>query len=316
MKAATQRLALGLVLPSLVLVVLLVRGAGPVTPAFALPVLAVGLAGGLAGGLVSGAIGLVSVPLLVVFLGIPVHQAAATNLFQTFFTAISGAMTHHRLGNVRLRLAAPLVAGSLLGAPLGALAALALPDSTLRAAFLIALLGVAASLARRTILGPRPHSPVRPAKSFARDEEAQAAVAGAQAAWRRWLAPIEGSHRGRHYRVTIPAAVGLGAGIGFISGLLGIGGGFLIAPLTTGLLGIPVHLALGTGLLVIAANGAFGAAPHAAAGTVLWLTGTLLAMGGAIGAAIGSQISHRLPERALTGLFLIVVIAVAWRLAG
>ncbi len=309
MKAAARRLVLGLVLPTITLVILLALGAGPLTLDFALPAIAVGFAGGLAGGLVSGAIGLVSVPLLVVFLGLPVHQAAATNLFQTIFTAISGALTHARLGNVRMRLAAPLVAGSLLGAPAGALTALALPEATLKTLFLVALLGVAASLARRTILGPRPH---KRTAAPAAEPESEAPRTG----WRGLVAPIQGTHRGRNYRVAVHMALGLGVAIGFMSGLLGIGGGFLIAPLMAGLLGVPVHLALGTGLVVIAGNGAFGAAPHAAAGTVLWLTGTLLAIGGAIGASIGSHISHRLPERALTAMFLVVVLFVAWRLAG
>ena len=67
-----------------------------ITPGFLAKASGVGLAGGLAGGLIAGAIGLVSVPLITLFLGLPIHAAAATNLFQTVFTAASGAATHAR----------------------------------------------------------------------------------------------------------------------------------------------------------------------------------------------------------------------------
>lgn len=263
----------------------------------------VGFAGGIAGGLIAGAIGLVSVPLIAIFLGLPVHQAAATNLFQTIFTAASGAGTHARRGNVNLRLALPLLAGALVGAPLGAWTSIGLPEVHLRAVFSIILVMMAANLVQRIVLPELPRS-----SWLARfDREGHG---------RTWLTrPIRGTFRGHDYNVSPLLAVGLGAGIGFTSGLLGIGGGFLVTPLVATFLHVPTRLAVGTGLVVISGNSVFGTLTHLWHGNVLFTIGFALAVGGSIGAQIGSRLSHHLPERTLFFLFTVALLLVAMRMA-
>ncbi|MGB0651754.1 MAG: sulfite exporter TauE/SafE family protein [Thermoplasmatota archaeon] len=271
----------------------------------------VGFAGGLAGGLIAGAIGLVSVPLITLVLGIPIHQAVATNLFQTIFTAATGAASHRRLGNVDLRLSTALLAGAFPGAPVGAMASLRLSETALRGLFAGILLLMAANLLRRLARG-KGAKPPRPLWAKAVERlEADGRVA--QAAW--WKQPIEGTFRGHHYHIPRYLPVLLGAGIGFTSGLLGIGGGFLVTPLVATILHVPTHLAVGTGLVVISGNSLFGVAPHMLAGNVLFTVGVLLAIGGSIGAQIGSRLSHHLPERALYALFFVTLLVVAWRMS-
>jgi uncharacterized protein len=295
-----------LVIPALFLVSILLVYFTNTSPEWAIRSLGVGLAGGLAGGLIAGAIGLVSVPLITIFLGLPIHQAVATNLFQTIFTAASGAHTHQRLGNVNTALAVPLLIGSLVGAPLGALTGLALDPKVLQALFVVILLAMALNLIRLALHRRPPRTPWWRRRLETLDPKES----------RNWFThAIEGTFRGHTYRVPRHLLLVLGAAIGYTSGLLGIGGGFLVTPLVSTVLQVPTHLAIGTGLVVISGNSLFGTLPHLLHGNVLIVTGTLLSLGGAIGARIGSRLSHHLDERALRIAFVLILLIVAWRMS-
>lgn len=283
----------------------------------------VGMAGGLAGGLVAGGIGLISVPLITLFLGFPIHLAVGTNLFQTLFTAAGGAYEHGRLGNVNLKLAAPLLVGAALGAPLGAIVSLALPEATLQLVFSLVLVGMAGRMAYEAITGKKSEGSGfhlgdaldldigKTAHSLV-SMVAPGRVADRVAGWMD--EPIEGTFRGEPYRVDRVTPALLGTGIGFVAGLLGVGGGFLITPLVALLLNVSVHLALGTGLVVITGNAVFGLIPHVVNGTVAFLAGALIAVGGVIGARIGSRLSDKLSERTLYALFTGLLVVVAWKM--
>jgi uncharacterized membrane protein YfcA len=68
---------------------------------------------------------------------------------------------------------------------------------------------------------------------------------------------------GVHWRGCLPKAVGLGLAVGFLTGLFGVGGGFMIVPALVLLLGLPMTVAVGTSLLVVVVNSAAGFAAHA-----------------------------------------------------
>jgi uncharacterized protein len=269
---------------------------------------AVGFAGGLAGGLIAGAIGLISVPLITLLLGLPIHQAVATNLFQTIFTAASGARTHHRLGNVNHHLAVPLLIGGLVGAPFGAWTSISLPEGVLRWLFVIILLAMVINLVRLLTIG-KPKGTPWWHRSLQRLEDAQTKH-------NNWFtSDVKGTFRGHTYQVPRYLLLVFGTAIGFVSGLLGIGGGFLVTPLISTLLNVPTHLAVGSGLLVISGNSLFGTIPQLLKGNVLIITGLLLSAGGMIGARIGSRISHHLNERVLLAAFAAILLIVAWQMA-
>lgn len=101
--------------------------------------IAIGLTIGGVAGIGSGLLGIgggaVMVPAMVVLLGLSQHLAQGTSLTVIIPTAISGSITHFRMGNVRLVTAAWLSAGGIVGAVVGALAALATPDEALRLLF-------------------------------------------------------------------------------------------------------------------------------------------------------------------------------------
>jgi hypothetical protein len=110
-----------------------------------------------------------------------------------------------------------------------------------------------------------------------------------------------------------PSGLALGAmGLvaGFASGLLGIGGGIVMVPVMSGVLGMPLKRALGTSLVVIAFMVIPGTAVHAALGHINWEIFLWLTIGVIPGAAFGSRWTIRARERTLrvvVAAFLLVV---------
>jgi uncharacterized protein len=111
----------------------------------------------------------------------------------------------------------------------------------------------------------------------------------------------------RPHPVALPAA---GFGVGLLTGFLGVGGGFLIVPALTLLVGLPIHRAIGTSLLVIAATSAAGLAGHLGRGEVpLGLTAAFTAAA-ATGALGGVRLAGTLDPARLRRAFAAFVILV------
>jgi uncharacterized membrane protein YfcA len=96
--------------------------------------------GGLASGFLGIGGGLVVVPILAAYVGLPMHLAVATSMLTMIFTSISGVSTHILLGDVRIDYAAPLVIGILIGAQLGPRAAKRLQSKNLERIFAVVVL--------------------------------------------------------------------------------------------------------------------------------------------------------------------------------
>ncbi|MFA5943099.1 MAG: sulfite exporter TauE/SafE family protein [Candidatus Thermoplasmatota archaeon] len=239
----------------------------------------IGFAGGFAGGMVAGAIGLIAIPLLVFGLGLPIHQAAATNLVQTAATAGFGAWRHWRMRLLDLRNASFVLGGSLVGAPLGSWTSLQMPADRLSLLFVAALVAAAAGMA-----------------------------------WRAYRPKVRNDRQTHLARNPGWKGLVLGVGLGFASGLLGVGAGFLVAPSLAAVLGLPLHLAVGTGLAVIAGNSVLASIPHFAAGQVQWLAAGFMAFGGAFGVRLGATLGRRTNERVLRTGMAVVLAAAAYSL--
>jgi hypothetical protein len=107
---------------------------------WALPLgLVIGLLAGSLSGLLGVGGGAVMVPLLVMVFGLDQHVAQGTSLAVMIPAAMAGSVQHLRHGHVERRFAGPLAVGVALGAYVGARAALALPEETLRWLFAVML---------------------------------------------------------------------------------------------------------------------------------------------------------------------------------
>jgi uncharacterized membrane protein YfcA len=109
---------------------------------------------------------------------------------------------------------------------------------------------------------------------------------------------------------------GLGAVTGFISGLLGVGGGFVMVPIFIKLFGIPTKQALGTSLAVIALTVLPNIVGHGIAGNVDWIAALLLCLGVVPGARLGASLAIRARVRTLRMVMAATLTIVALTYAG
>lgn len=101
----------------------------------------------------------------------------------------------------------------------------------------------------------------------------------------------------------------VGGATGFLSGLLGIGGGFVLVPLLS-LIGLPIHTAVGTSLACIACVGIAGIMQHARQGSIDFVLAVSLALPASLMAGIGARFSGLLTPTALYFLFSLLAISV------
>jgi uncharacterized membrane protein YfcA len=104
--------------------------------------------------------------------------------------------------------------------------------------------------------------------------------------------------------------VGAGTAVGFLTGAFGVGGGFVVVPALTLVLGLSMPVAIGTSLAVVAGNAAVALAIRGV-GAVEWdvavpFTATML-----VGSLVGGLVAHRLPARRSLQAFAALLVAVA-----
>lgn len=124
------------------------------------------------------------------------------------------------------------------------------------------------------------------------------------------LRPRRPGSAGRPVAAAVLAAAGFG--LGLLTGFLGVGGGFLVVPALTLLAGLPIQVAIGTSLWVIAANAASGLLAHVQAGGLpAGLTAAFTAAA-AIGALAGVRLATALDPGRLRRAFAAFVIVVGF----
>jgi len=108
--------------------------------------------------------------------------------------------------------------------------------------------------------------------------------------------------------------VGVGLGIGVLSGLLGVGGGIFLVPILTSYFAVDQHLAHGTSLAVVIPTAIMGATVYSFHGTMDIPLAAQLAVGGVIGAAIGARVMKKIPAAQLKRMFGVMLILVGIRM--
>lgn len=231
------------------------------------------LAIGLALGLVGGGGSILAVPVLVYVLGEPVKQATTASLAIVGTTALVGAADHVRAGGVRFRVAIAFGAAGAVGAFAGTALNRLVSGHAILIAFGLVMLAAAYALLRRRGRGSD------------RDELSGSALA---------------------YRV-VPA----GLATGVLTGFFGVGGGFIVVPVLVLLLGLPMVVAVGTSLLVIAITSASALVAHLVSGSVNWTVVAVFTAGAIGGELAGSRLGNRLSSARLTQMFAVVIVGVA-----
>ncbi|GAC1385665.1 MAG: sulfite exporter TauE/SafE family protein [Herpetosiphon sp.] len=237
-----------------------------------------GLVIGLALGMLGGGGSILTVPILVYILRQDPHIAVATSLVIVGLNSLIGAGFHWRDGHVKLKQALIFSAYGIPAAYLGARLSKLLSGPLLLVLFALLMLVIAGLM---VFSGRRP---------------AIAATAKTSAVW---------------WRVLLG-----GVGVGFLTGFLGVGGGFLIVPALVLLVGMTMVDAVGSSLLVIALNSAAGFAGHLNDGALPWLLIAVFLTAGLIGLWLGSLLTRKLSADRLRQSFAVFVVALAIVLLG
>jgi uncharacterized membrane protein YfcA len=228
-------------------------------------------------GLSLGALGaggsILTVPILVYAMGVPVQVATGTSLAIVGLNAAAGAVDYVRRDRSLPALGLAFGTSGLLGAIGGVWLNHQVPGALILVLFSLLMLVAAFSMLRRSVV-------------------ASAAAPSTQAiAWAR-LVPV-------------------GLGVGLLTGFFGVGGGFLIVPALVLVIGLPMQLAVGTSLLIIAVNALWGLLGNLQFGTLDWSLTAVFALGGVVGVLAGGKLAGRLPDRALRTAFALIIAGVA-----
>jgi uncharacterized membrane protein YfcA len=116
---------------------------------------------------------------------------------------------------------------------------------------------------------------------------------------------------GRAFRSCAPKAVGVGVLVGFLTGLLGVGGGFLITPALTMFLGLRMKQAVGSSLAIIVINSAAGFGAHSAGFAIDWSSVLAFAVPAILGSLVAARLAGRLQDKHIRVSFAMLVFAVA-----
>lgn len=228
---------------------------------------------GLTLGLLGGGGSILTVPIFVYVLQFAPKEAIAMSLAVVGATSLVGVAGHWRGGNVNLRVGVLFGAVAMVGTYVGAKLATQLTGATQLTIFGLVMLTAAVFMFRGR-----------------RDPGAsgQTTVAGA----------------------TRALVVGEALGVGVLTGVVGVGGGFLIVPALV-LLGLPMGQAVGTSLAVIAANCVVGFAGYAGRVPLDWRAVALVTAGTVPGITAGVFLHRFVPQQALRRGFAFFLVAVA-----
>jgi uncharacterized membrane protein YfcA len=226
-------------------------------------------------GLMGGGGSILTVPLLL-YAGLATRQAIATSLVVVGLAALAALVPHALAGRVRWKAGALFGGAGIVGAHLGARISVYLPETLLLVGFGVMMVATAVALYRcRRCDGEAPV--VRP-----------------------------GTARAKAARLALQ-----GLGVGAVTGLVGVGGGFLIVPALTLLGGLPTRTAAATSLFIIALNSLAGFTGHLSHAAPAWDVAVPLALACAVGGFAGSIFADRVPHRVLRRGFAVMVLALA-----
>jgi uncharacterized membrane protein YfcA len=233
---------------------------------------------GLLLGLLGGGGSVLTVPVFVYLLDIDPKPAIAMSMPVVGTASLVGAVGHWRAGNVDVRSALLFGLVAMAGAFGGARLAVFVSGAVQLALLGVVMLAVATSMLRPASV--RESLPARDASTWA-------------------------------------LLAGTALGVGLLTGLVGIGGGFLIVPALVLLVGVPMKRAVGTSLLVIAMNSLSGFLGYQGQVAVSWPFIAAFTSVAVVGIVVGTRLVQRVGATALRRGFALFLLAMAafvlWR---
>ena len=234
---------------------------------------------------------IIAVPLLIFGLHLAVAEAAPIALLAVSLSASIGAMLALKLGKVRYRAAGLIAVSGVLTAPIGIWAAHKLPNAPLTLLFAIVLAYVAVHMLRQSRAAAVRIEELRPAAAPCQLDAAIGRLI--------WTEPCA--------RVLAIS----GAFAGSLSGLLGVGGGFVVVPALRKATNLEMQSILATSLAVIALISAAGVASAVLIGEMDWSIGLPFSAGAIAGMLVGGVFARRFAGPKLQQSFAVLALCVA-----
>jgi uncharacterized protein len=254
----------------------------------------VGLVGGTFGSMVGLGGGIFIIPALTLFLDVPIHVAISASLIAVVATSTAGSITYVRQELTNFRLAVTLETALTVGALTGGFVGALLNKQALSAVFGCVMIGVSVYMAVSRKASP----------PLAR-EDADLGRFGAS------FYDGRAGHRVRYHVHRLPVGMVAGLVAGNVSGLLGVGGGFMTVPTLRLAMGVPMRAALATSSLMLGVTACAGAVVYLARGMVDPGVAVPVVLGVTAGALIGSRLALRVRTSVLAVVLSVVLFALS-----
>jgi len=271
--------------------------------------LGLGAAVGMMSGIFGVGGGFLMTPLLI-FLGIPAPVAVGTEANQIVASSVSGALAHFRRGNVDLKMGFMLLIGGIFGSTFGVwlfklLSALGQIDVVIRLSYVVFLGTIGTLMMIESIRSIRHRRSVGSGRRRLHEHH--------------WFHGLPFKMRFRRSKLYISGLLPffVGAFVGILAAIMGVGGGFVMVPAMIYILGMPTSVVIGTSLfqiVFVTANVTFLQAYQNQ--TVDLLLGFFLIIGGVIGAQFGTKLGANLPGERMRFLLAAMVIGVCLKMVG
>lgn len=242
-----------------------------------IPLFAFGCLIGFTLGLLGGGGSILTVPILVYIFGVEVHSAIGTSLAVVGATAIIGAITHSRRGNVKLKSGFAFGVMAMVGAIPGAWFSHFVGEKIILILFALLMIVVGLRMLLRET---------------------------------SYLSKEAATHTDLYIFRSTLVLMAMGFVVGLLTGFFGVGGGFLIVPALVLVGNFPIHQAVGTSLLIIAMASVSGFVGHLSLVNLNFFIMAYFVIGSIVGVILGTTSSSRIPEKRLTqsfGLFIIII---------
>ena len=243
-------------------------------------------------GLTGGGGAIFAVPLLVYGLSVGPREAVGVSLAAVGMTAFVGTLERLRAKQVEVRTGLIFAFAGMLGAPFGSWLAGRISETLLLVLFAVLMLIVAGRMWLKSSTNEKSKCNTENGKppTCPRDSMGQLVFTSRCA--------------------MLLVLVGLAAGV--LSGLFGVGGGFVIVPALVLFSGMSIHRAVATSLLVITLVSISGVSAHLVAGRTISPDTTMLFVGGGVaGMFLGNLLGRRISGPALQRAFSVAIVAVA-----
>ena len=253
-----------------------------------------GFVGGVFGSMVGLGGGVFIIPGLTLFLGVPIHEAIAASLVAVIATSTTSAAAYLRDDLSNMRLGMTMETLTVTGALAGGFVGTMLSKNVLSAVFggMMIAVSIYMALRRTTVAQPAP-------------------AGGGLGLLGASYYDRNAGHQVRYRVHRLPVGLGASLVAGVVSGLLGVGGGFLKVPAMVLGMGVPVRAAVSTSSLMIGVTACAGAVVYFSRGQVNPVVAIPVVLGVTAGAFLGSRLGIRLRSSILTVVLAVVLFALS-----